>query len=394
MLRAVLDLLRAGGEPCENVTECAAEDIDANQRYLGVVNGVVDLKIGALLSPEEGRKALVTITAPTRFDPEARHSVVEDLLERMDPERRRHFLGALGNAIRAVPKRLYAIVCEPDCGKTTYHNLLVNTLGRVYVRTAGVNVVQDRRNAMTSDTQLTPGLTAWWSPARIVLMDEVKESRLSPEIVKDLTGGGLLTARGIREELQTKQATATTFMMSNEETVPQLRLDDSGMRARYRELRLPHIPDGERDEGYIRDEATHLPEVRTAFLAVLVAAAKENPRPPEDTPEVMDTTAKRVAQDAGEVGRFARRIVRDGESRVSFTDVWVAWCQANSESTEARAPGGIGKRTIVRRLKSYVPDLPHPMTVKIEETQRTRLAWLETALCGGSGIACKWSDSL
>ena len=366
MLRAVLDLLRRNGEPCRDVTECAAEDLDAELRYLGVANGVMDLALGTLLPPEEGRKALVTILAPTKFDPDARHPVVDDLLERMDPKRRRHFLGALGNALRAVPKRLYAIVCEPDCAKTTYHNLLVNTLGRVYVRTAGANVVQDRRNAMTSDTQLTPGLTAWWTPTRIIIMDEVKESSLSPEIVKDLTGGGLLSARGMRQDLQTKQATATTFMMSNEETVPQLRLDDSGMRARYRELRLPHIPDGERDEGYIRDEATQLPDVRAAFLAVLVDAAKENPEPPSDTPEVMDTTAKRIAQDAGELGRFARRIVRDGASRLAFSDMWAAWCQANSEPTEAKGPGGIGKRTIVRRLRSYVSELPDPVTVRLE----------------------------
>ena len=122
MLRAVLDLLRRDGEPCTDVTECAAEDLDANLRYLGTVSGVVDLATGTLLPPEEGRKALVTIMAPTKFDPDARHPIVDDLLGRMTPEMRGHLMGALGNALRAVPKRLYAVVCEPDCGKTTYHN--------------------------------------------------------------------------------------------------------------------------------------------------------------------------------------------------------------------------------------------------------------------------------
>ena len=366
MLRAVLELLRRDGEPCHDVMECAAEDLNAKQRYLGTKSGVVDLKIGTLFSPDKGRKALVTVLAPTEFDPAARHPIVDDLLGRMSPERRGHFMGALGNALRSNPKRLYAVVCEPDCGKTTYHNLIVNTLGPVYAKVAGVNVIQDRRNAMTSDTQLTPGLTAWWSPTRIILMDEVKETSLSPELVKDLTGGGKLTARGLRQDLQTKPVTATTFMLSNEETVPQLRLDDPGLRARYRELRLPYIPDDERDDGYIRGEGTQLPEVRAAFLAALVAAAKENPEPPEDTPEVKANTAKRVEQDAGELGRLARRLVRDGEARLAFPDMWVAWCQANSEPTEVRAPGGIGKRTIVRRLRAYHTDLPDPTTVRIE----------------------------
>lgn len=366
MLRAVLDLLRRDGEPCHDVTECAAEDLDTDHRYLGTKSGVVDLATGSLLSRDEGRKALVTIIAPTEFAADAGHPVVNDLLGRMSSERRRHFMGSLGNGLRANPKRLYAVVCEPDCGQTTFHNLIVNTLGPEYAKTAGVNILQDRRTAMTNDTQLTPGLTAWWSPTRIIIMDEVKETSLSPELVKDLTGGGMLTARGIRQNLQTKPATATMFMLSNEETVPQLRLDDSGLRARYRELRLPHIPDGERDEGYVRNEATQLREVRAAFMAVLVAAAKENPEPPEDTPEVREITTKRIEEDAGELVRFARRLVSDGTARLSFAEMWAAWCQANLEPTDALAPGGIGKRTIVRRLRAYVPDLPGPTTVKIE----------------------------
>ena len=129
---------------------------------------------------------------------------------------------------------------------------------------------------MTNDTQLTPGLTAWWAPTRIILMDEVKESSLSPELVKDLTGGGMLSARGIRQELHTKPVRATTFMLSNEETVPQLRLDDSGLRARLPRVAVAAHPRRRArrtkatSEGYIRTEATQLPEVRTAFLAALV----------------------------------------------------------------------------------------------------------------------------
>ena len=54
MLRAMLDLLRRDGEPCQDVTECVAEDLDANLRYLGTRSGVVDLATGSLL-PTRGR---------------------------------------------------------------------------------------------------------------------------------------------------------------------------------------------------------------------------------------------------------------------------------------------------------------------------------------------------
>ena len=346
------------------VTTCLDTDLDANMRYLGCLNGVIDLHAGKLLEPDKARGALVTLRAPTEFDPNARHPVVDDLLGRMSAERRGHYLGALGNALRATPKRLYAVVCEPDCGKTTHLNLTVNTLGKHYAKVAAQNVIQQRKRERSSETQLTPGLTAWWEPTRVIFFDEVKESVLSPELVKDLTGGGLITARILNKNLKTKRATATTFLFSNEETVPQIgNSTDKGLRVRYRELRFPHIPDEVRDEGEIRDTLTADPDVRKAFLALLVHAAAQNPNPPEDTPEVREWTNARAISDAGELGTFAQRLVPDADSFVTFKEVWDEWCSHNHESTKTRNPGGISKRVIGRRLSAHVSEFPPPKVI-------------------------------
>ena len=130
---------------------------------------------------------------------------------------------------------------------------------------------------------------------------------------------------------------------------------------------LPHIPDDERDEGYIRGEGAHLPEVRNRVSGSSGSCREGEPGvPPDDTPEVKANTIQRIEQDAGELERFARRLVRDGAARLSFADMWAAWCQTNSEPTDAPSPGGIGKRIIVRRLRPYMSDLPDPATVRIE----------------------------
>ena len=343
------------------VTTCLDTELDANLQYLGCLNGVIDLYAGKRLSPEEARKALVTIRAPTEFEPDAKHRVIEDLFGRMSEEQRRHYLGALGNALRAVPKRLYAVVCDPDCGKTTHMKLIVNTLGAGYAKVAAPNVIQERKRSRTSDTQLSPGLIAFWIPTRIISFDEIKETRLSPELVKDLTGGGMITARDLKKSLKTKRATATCFLFSNEETVPQIGTStDEGLRARYRELRFPHIPDGDRDDGEIRDTMTDDPEVRKAFLTLLVCAAAKNPKPPYDTPEVRQLTASRALADAGEMGHFTRRLVRSAGSLLRFGDVWSEWCETNYETTGARSPGGISKKLIGRRLSAFVKGFPTP----------------------------------
>ena len=343
-----------------DVITCYDTELDADPQYMGCLNGVINLATGTLMSRTEARKALVTRRAPTEFDRSAKHSVIDNLFGRMSEDSRRHYLGALGNGLRATPKRLYAVVCEPDCGKTTHLNLIVNTLGNHYARVAAPHVIQQRKRSRASETQLTPGLTAWWQPTKLVLFDEVKETELSPEIVKDLTGGGMLTARELKSNLKTLRATATTFMFSNEETVPKIGSSaDAGLRVRYRELRFPHIPDDARDDGEIRDTLTRDPDVRKAFLALLVRAAAENPTPPVDTPEVHRLTAARTVAEGGDLGRFALRIVKHPESFVALDELWIEWCSENDKPLSDKV-GGISKRIIGRRLTAFVEDLGLP----------------------------------
>ena len=382
---ALENLLQRGDLNPEDVTTCLDTDLDSNMLYLGCLNGVIDLRSGKLLNRDEAREALVTLRAPTEFDPKATHRVVDDLFGRMSEDRRRHYLGALGNGLRAIPKRLYAVVCEPDCGKTTHLNLIVNTLGDHYAKVAAPHVIQQRKRSRTSETQLTPGLTAWWLPTRIVLFDEVKESELSPEIVKDLTGGGLLTARKLTQNLKTLRATATTFMFSNEETVPRIGSSaDQGLRVRYRELRFPYIPDDERDDGEIRDTMTRDPEVRKAFFALLVRAAAENPTPPDDTPEVRQLTVARTIAEGGELARFSRRIVQDPDSFMALDALWSEWCAENGEPISDKV-GGISKRIVARRLAALIEDLPRPK-LRANNGSRER-GWRGWRLLTGEEVA-------
>ena len=72
MLRAMLRYLRDRGERCAAVTECKADEIDADTRYIGARNGVVDLHAGQLLPAAKGRRHRVTMQVPVVFDPDAR----------------------------------------------------------------------------------------------------------------------------------------------------------------------------------------------------------------------------------------------------------------------------------------------------------------------------------
>ena len=62
------------------LTVCQGEDLDRDPLYLGCANGVVDLNVGRLLPPEEGRRQLISRNTGVSFDPEARDGSVDDLL--------------------------------------------------------------------------------------------------------------------------------------------------------------------------------------------------------------------------------------------------------------------------------------------------------------------------
>ena len=254
-LRAELDDLRAAGEPCDKVTECALEDLDADLRYIGAGNGVVDFHTARRLPPEEGRRCLVTRRVPVDFDPTATHPAVDRLFAHLGAEAATWWWQVLGRGLRGPTKRLYAGVGEPNGGKSTLLKALLLTLGP-YARKAARGVLTS--NNRTSETQLTPGLLAWMSPVRFVLVEEERRRQtLDAGLVKDLTGMGFLSARGMRENLRQGRVTATTIMFSNTDSVPRLSLETEGMQDRYRELPYAKVPvvDLAMSESVVQDPA-------------------------------------------------------------------------------------------------------------------------------------------
>ena len=360
MLDAALRVMREEGEPCPDVTTCPAEDLDADVRYLGTASGIVDLHTGDLLPRDQARTHLVTIRCLVEYHPDAKHLALDKLFSAWSPETLDWWRGVLGYSLRALPKRLYFAVGPPDSGKSTLGTALSKALGR-YMRTAAPDVLQKR--SRSSETQLTPGLRAWHRPTRIVWINEIKETAINERLAKDLTGGGdRLSARGLHEDLVEEDVIATTFATCNPESIPHLKLTDSGMRSRYRELPYPAAKtlDPELKPTLCAD-----PDAQRALLAWLVAAAVDTVAEPDDVPAVQAATTERVRDDAGEIGAFARRIVR-GDGVMVVPQVWQAWCEHNGETEEAKEPGGIGKRRLSTALCDHVSDFRKPQQISVD----------------------------
>lgn len=365
--KAAVDRLRSRGIS-PNVRECTPADMNADMRYLGVRNGVVDLHTGTLVADETvAADAKITVSISVKYDPE-RYPAADWFLSHLAYREREWWLDTLGYALRGIPKRLYGCLAAPDSGKTSAINMLRKTLGP-YVDSPTLGTL-DARAKLDGSTH-TPGLFAWFAPVRLTIIDELKERELSAALVKDLTGGGDVPARDTYGKRVIRRATGTTYIFANdtsgEQALPQLRTDDPGIKARYRELPFPAIPK-ERQNADVRDKWPLVPERQAQLLTLLVQRAAANAEEPADIPEVGAATGERLRKDSGELGEFASRMVRDGSTVLRFRHVWAEWCQHNSEPTEATAPGGIRKRDFVRRLSAHVEDLPKPTPMKVDGT--------------------------
>ena len=134
------------------------------------------------------------------------------------------------------------------------------------------------------------------------------------------------------------------------------------MRSRYRELPYPKAKTLDPD---LKPTLCDDPDAQRALLAWLVAAAVDAVSEPEDVPEVRAATTERVRDDSGEIGEFARRIVR-GDGVLTVPQVWQGWCEHNGETVEAKEPGGIGKRRLSNALCDHVPDFRKPQQISVE----------------------------
>ena len=352
MLRGMLRNIRRTGEPVHNVTECHIRDLNADTRYIGAANGVVDLRGGNLLSPEQGRRHLVTLQVPVAFDPDADDPYVDRLFAHLGDDAARWWWRVLGFHLMGAPsRRFYVAVGPPAGGKSTLANALCGTLGPYAARPAD-DALEARPGGSAG---LSPELEAFTLPRRWAVIDEAPRMKIAAPLLKRLSGDAETTYRRLHEQLRTVPVTATVLVICNPGSVPRLRLQDEAMADRLRELPYAAVPTP--DPTF--KERVQADRFRRSFLARLVAAAAaETPREPPNTPTlVLNATAERIHEDVGELGAFARLIVR-GPDTMTVAALWEAWCQHNDEPTTATEAGGINKRRLSSALRDHVPGLP------------------------------------
>jgi putative DNA primase/helicase len=190
----------------------SGEGWDGDSWLLGVENGVIDLRLGAL---REGRREdRITRHAPVKFDPRATCPGFETFLQRVQPDpeisaylRRRAGYSMTGDVGE---QDLVFFHGSGANGKTTFVSVLMDTLGPDFSKQAAPGLLLKHYN------DRHPTEIADLDGSRLLVSVEVEEGRaLAEELVKQLTGGDRLKARRMREDFYEFEPTFKIFLLAN-----------------------------------------------------------------------------------------------------------------------------------------------------------------------------------
>ncbi len=335
----------------DKLTRAKRSQLDADLRYLGCENGVVDLHTGFLLPPAQARRKLVTRSTGVQYNPQARHQAVNKLTSHLSDEHREWLLSALGYALRGYPdRRLCLLVGPPGGGKSTLLTAVRLALGEYADALAEGALTQ--RNVNSTTAGLSPEMEPF-TRCRVVIDSDLEASAtLSTGRLKKLAGGDEMKWRGLHSGFgDTRRVTATMFISLNADQVPNLTVD-SGLFERLHPLPYPAVPVEERDSG-LRAELEER-KAKEALLALFVEYAVKTGQPPALTGAVSELRdqlrRESVGADFHDWATTALEVTGRPNDRISTAELWETACAA--AGTEP--PWGYNRRTFVTALRSLL----------------------------------------
>lgn len=304
-----------------------ARSLDVDPWALNVANGTIDLRTGKLR--EHRREDLITKLVPVAFDPAATSGLWEEELVGAlpDPALRAFVQKAAGYSITGDVREdvLFFPFGPTATRKTTVLEAVKAVLGD-YSATADFSTFLSARSSAGGPRSDIARLAG----ARMVVSVEVEEGRrLAEGLVKLLTGGDTVTARGLYREETEFRPQFKLWLVANHR--PRVRDDDDAIWRRIRQIPFDEqIPEAERDpavKAALRDLDEHGPAILAWLIEGCASWVREGLAPPDAV--VRSTRAYREEMDPLK-GFLEERCVIDPDARVTSSalyDEYTAWAK-------------------------------------------------------------------
>lgn len=206
--------------------------MDSNTRYLGVINGDIDLDTGELLAPDPAR--LVSKVAPVRFDSSAKaplwRKTVRDCLgseEAAECFKRYVGYSLTGSLCEDTMAFLYGYGSNGKSKVMAAISAALGSYSTAMVPETLVSRISDKDSssgAAREDIMMLKGV-------RVAVAEELDaEVKIRSETVKRLASKTTLAARGLYEKTTVFDTTASVFLCTNH--LPKIRDNSNGMTRR------------------------------------------------------------------------------------------------------------------------------------------------------------------
>ena len=321
-----------------------AGTIDADARYLGAPNGVIDLDTGQLLSRTGARRALVSNTIPDPYEPDASHPLVDRLTAHMEEEDCNNLLDALAYALGAgSADRIYVIHGGP--ARVALLSCVRVALGPRYSGETPLGMLlggRDRSEVQALPTRLDrfvgPRILAGYAPPG--------SGSLAPGLLGHLTLQDAIRARTLTGDRHSDAPlTATMFVALDPDALEGFDGRGAHPLARVRLLRYPDPVSA--DSGIIR-RAGHSRSFRQALVALLVRRRAAMSAPPDHIPHL---APPRSGSDPAADAWLLEAIWVTGRSsdRLASSALWEAARAAPGSGSNPDLAWGLSRRSLTMR---------------------------------------------
>ncbi len=304
------------------------DSLDSDHFLLNVSNGTVDLRTGTLR--EHCRDDLVTKLAPVDYDASAKmdrtmewlRKIMQNSTELIEFIKRMVGYSLTGDISEQMLPICYGTGAN---GKSTLLGLIQDLLGDYATSTPTNTLMVKRGDTIPNDLAALNG-------ARFVTAMEIEDGqRFSESLVKQLTGGDIISARFMRGEFFTFKPQFKIWMAVNHK--PMIRGIDNGI---WRRIRLVpfnvSIPEAEQD----RSLPIRLREESPGLLAWAVEGCLEWQRNGLSVPDAVKDATNSYKNEMDIVGQFINECCFLAESASvqssKLFEAWRGWAQKNGEN--------------------------------------------------------------
>ena len=337
---AVIDLLSR--EPRLQVTRA---QLDSDPHLIGVANGVIDLRTGALV--EETPEMLLTKRSSVRFDSNADRTAWATFVGQIfgeQPEVMDYVQRVVGYCLTGCTdvQEMWLLVGAGSNGKSTFLSTLLKCLGE-YGQQAGEAVLLDRARPGAPAPEMTR-----LQGARLAVLSESEQGvRLNEARMKALVSADLVTARALYQDVVEFRPQAKFMLATNH--LPSVMGTDDGVWRRLSVIPFAQkfVVNGDRTLG-ARLEAA-LPGVLAWAVEGAVAWYGDGQL---TRPEAIERASSAYRNREDILGAFLRSHFAEGGHVMAaeFREMYEAWCVA--ENVEPIDANSIGSQMRQRNYRS------------------------------------------